>query len=109
ARLYLKDIEATSNMYYDEEMLKQQQRLEQLLSRPVTDFELSVRSRNCLAAMNINSLGDLTRVSEQELLSGKNFGETSLEEVRELMKQHGLSIGQNLHDKQREPVFTFKD
>ena len=109
ARLYLKDIEATSNMYYDEEMLKQQQRLEQLLSRPVTDFELSVRSRNCLAAMNINSLGDLTRVSEQELLSGKNFGETSLDEVRELMKQHGLSIGQNLHDKQREPVFTFKD
>lgn len=109
AHLYLKDIEATSNMYYDEETLRAQQKLEQLLSRPVTDFELSVRSRNCLAAMDINSLGDLTRVSEQELLSGKNFGETSLDEVRELMKLHGLSIGQNLHDKAREPSFSFKD
>jgi DNA-directed RNA polymerase subunit alpha len=109
ARLYLKDIEATGNMYYDEDTLKQQQKLEQLLARPVTDFELSVRSRNCLSAMEINSLGDLTRVSEQELLSGKNFGETSLQEVRELMKQHGLSIGQNMHEKAREPSFSYKD
>jgi DNA-directed RNA polymerase subunit alpha len=109
ARLYLKDIEATSNMYYDEDTLKAQQKLEQLLARPVTDFELSVRSRNCLTAMDIKSLGDLTRVSEQELLSGKNFGETSLTEVRDLMKQHGLTIGQNLHDKQREPTFAFKE
>lgn len=109
AHLYLKDIEATSNMYYDEETLKQQQRLEQLLSRPVTDFELSVRSRNCLASMNIKSLGDLTRISEQELLSGKNFGETSLTEVRDLMRAHGLMVGQNLHEKAREPIFTFRE
>jgi len=107
ALLYLKDIEATSDMYYDEETLKNQARLEQLLARPVTDFELSVRSRNCLASMNINSLGDLTEVSEQELLSGKNFGETSLVEIRELMQSHGLSIGQNLHEKMaREPAFN---
>jgi DNA-directed RNA polymerase subunit alpha len=109
ARLYLKDIEATGNMYYDEDSLKQQQRLEQLLSRPVTDFELSVRSRNCLATMGIESLGDLTRTSEQELLSGKNFGETSLTEVRELMRQHGLTIGQFLHEKQREPSLDLRD
>ncbi|MFO1094991.1 MAG: DNA-directed RNA polymerase subunit alpha C-terminal domain-containing protein [Planctomycetaceae bacterium] len=109
ARLYMKDIEATSDMYYDEESLKQQQRLEHLLNRPVTDFELSVRSRNCLSGMNIRSLGDLTRISEQELLSGKNFGETSLNEVRELMRTHGLTIGQNLHEKGREPAVTFRD
>lgn len=96
ARLYLRDIEATSNMYYDEESARQQARLEQLLSRPVTDFELSVRSRNCLEGMNINSLGDLTRISEQDLLAGKNFGETSLHEIREMMSAHGLMIGQNL-------------
>src|SRR4051812_9186070 len=97
AVLYLKDIEATSSMYYDEDTLKQQQKLEQLLNRPVTDFELSVRSRNCLQSMEIRSLGDLTRISEQELLSGKNFGETSLNEVRELMRHHNLVVGQNLH------------
>jgi len=101
ALLYLKDIEATSSMYYDEDTLKQQQKLEQLLNRPVTDFELSVRSRNCLQSMDIRSLGDLTRISEQELLSGKNFGETSLNEVRELMRQHNLVVGQNMHQKAR--------
>ncbi|MEW4488105.1 DNA-directed RNA polymerase subunit alpha C-terminal domain-containing protein [Thalassoglobus sp. JC818] len=109
AVLYLKDIEATSNMYYDEESLKEQQKLEQLLGRPVTDFELSVRSRNCLATMGIETLGQLTEISEQELLSGKNFGETSLMEVRELMAQHSLSIGQYLHEKQREPAFDQRD
>ena len=97
AELYLKDIEATQGMYYDEDQAKQEARLKQLLSRPVTDFELSVRSRNCLQAMNINSLGDLTEVSEQELLAGKNFGETSLMEIRELLAAHGLRIGQHLH------------
>ncbi len=109
ARLYLKDIEATSDMYYDEDSLKAQQRMEQLLSRPVTDFELSVRSRNCLATMGIDSLGDLTRISEQELLSGKNFGETSLTEVRELMRQHGLTVGQFMHEKAREPSLDLRD
>jgi len=109
ARLFLKDIEATGDMYYDEDSLKQQQRLEQLLNRPVTDFELSVRSRNCLATMGIDTLGDLTRVSEQELLSGKNFGETSLTEVRELMRLHNLSLGQFQHEKAREPSFDSRD
>jgi DNA-directed RNA polymerase subunit alpha len=97
AELYLKDIEATQGMYYDEDHAKQEARMKQLLGRPVTDFELSVRSRNCLQAMNIISLGDLTEVSEQELLAGKNFGETSLMEIRELLQAHGLRIGQNLH------------
>ena len=110
ALLYLKDIEATSDMYYDEETLKNQARMEQLLARPVTDFELSVRSRNCLAGMDINTLGDLTEVSEQELLSGKNFGETSLVEIRELMQSHGLTIGQNLLERMaREPVINTQD
>ncbi|GAB4155730.1 MAG: DNA-directed RNA polymerase subunit alpha C-terminal domain-containing protein [Planctomycetaceae bacterium] len=96
AVLYLKDIEATDNMYYDEESARNEARLEQLLNRPVTDFELSVRSRNCLEGMDIYTLGDLTRISEQDLLSGKNFGETSLHEIREIMAAHGLMIGQNL-------------
>jgi len=109
AQLYLKDIEATSSMFYDEETLKQQQKLETLLSRPVTDFELSVRSRNCLAGMDIKSLGDLTKITEAELLAGKNFGETSLKEVRELMALHGLKIGQNIHEKARDTAPDFRD
>ncbi len=97
AQLYLKDIDATQGMYYDEDQARSEARMKQLLGRPVTDFELSVRSRNCLQAMDINTLGDLTEVSEQELLAGKNFGETSLMEIRELLAAHGLRIGQHLH------------
>ena len=106
AKLYLKDIEATSNMYYDEETLRNQARMDQLLQRPVTDFELSVRSRNCLQSMGIKTLGDLTRISEQELLAGKNFGETSLVEIRSLMTAHGLDVGQNIHEKLEEQTDT---
>jgi DNA-directed RNA polymerase subunit alpha len=96
ARLFLKDIEATDDMYYDEESARSKAKLEQLLGRPVTDFELSVRSRNCLQGMNIFTLGDLTKITEQDLLAGKNFGETSLQEIREMMQAHGLRIGQNI-------------
>ena len=81
--------------------------MEQLLSRPVTDFELTVRSRNCLESIGVETLGDLTEVSEMELLSGKNFGETSLVEIRELMTMHSLQVGQNVNkDTEFEPVFA---
>lgn len=96
AIMYMKDIEATQEMFYDDETARNEARLQQLLDRPVTDFELSVRSRNCLAGMNILTLGDLTRTTEADLLGGKNFGETSLIEIRELMTAHGLKVGQNL-------------
>lgn len=106
ATLYLKDIEATQDMYYDEDQARQEARMKQLLGRPVTDFELSVRSRNCLTAMNIQTLGDLTEISEQELLAGKNFGETSLLEIRELLSAHGLRIGLNLHKVHARDTFV---
>jgi DNA-directed RNA polymerase subunit alpha len=96
ARMYMKDIEATQEMFFDDDLARNEARLSQLLSRPVTDFELSVRSRNCLAGMNIMTLGDLTEITETDLLAGKNFGETSLVEIRDLMAQHGLRVGQNL-------------
>src|SRR5919201_6548909 len=70
----------------------------QVLEIPVTDFELSVRSRNCLKKMNIKTLGDLTRVTEQQLLSSKNFGETSLQEIKEMMTSKGLRLGQSLEE-----------
>ncbi|MBS0202690.1 MAG: tetratricopeptide repeat protein [Planctomycetes bacterium] len=106
AKMYMQDIEATSEMYYDDDMARNEARLAQLLSRPVTDFELSVRSRNCLASMNIVTLGDLTKITEGELLEGKNFGETSLVEIRELMTAHGLQVGQNLQPAKVKDTFA---
>jgi DNA-directed RNA polymerase subunit alpha len=65
-----------------------------VLSIPVTDFELSVRRRNCLQKMGITALGDLCRCTEQELLASKNFGETSLVEIRDMLISKGLKLGQ---------------
>ena len=102
ARLYMKDASASGNVYYDEDTARQNERMVQLLSVSVNDFELSVRSRNCLQKMGIETLGDLVRTNEQQLLSSKNFGETSLVEIREMLSSRGLVLGQ-LADQQREP------
>ncbi len=98
ARLFLKDAQASLTMYYNPEEEHAFSRFSQVLEIPVTDFELSVRSRNCLKKMNIKTLGDLTRVTEQQLLSSKNFGETSLAEIKEMMTTKGLRLGQSLEE-----------
>lgn len=108
ARLFLKDASASGDMYVDEEAQKRNDRLAQVLNIPVSDFELSVRSRNCLAKMGIRTLGDLTRTTEQDLLASKNFGETSLVEIREMLQQKGLQLGQFAHEKpEPEPSIDY--
>src|SRR6478735_7095950 len=94
ARLYMKDVESARSMYYDEDAERRGGQRNAVLEIPITDFELSVRSRNCLKKMNIKSLGDLLRTTEQELLSYKNFGETSLNEIKALLAGKGLRLGQ---------------
>lgn len=74
--------------------MKTRDRLDQVLTLPVSDFELSVRSRNCLQKMGIHTLGDLARTSEEEILASKNFGETSLVEIKDMLASKGLSLGQ---------------
>lgn len=98
ARLYMKDVESARSMYYDEDMDRRGDRRNAVLEIPISDFELSVRSRNCLKKMSIRSLGDLLRTTESELLSYKNFGETSLSEIKALLAQKGLRLGQALDD-----------
>src|SRR5215218_8768097 len=102
ARMYMKDVESARSMYYDEDDRKGDAR-NRVLEIPITDFELSVRSRNCLKKMNIRSLGDLLKTTEQELLSYKNFGETSLNEIKALLAQKGLRLGQTA-DESKVPV-----
>jgi DNA-directed RNA polymerase subunit alpha len=94
ARLFLKDSSASGDLQLDEQEMKQRDRLDQVLCLPVSDFELSVRSRNCLQKMGIHTLGDLARTTEEEILASKNFGETSLVEIRDMLSSKGLSLGQ---------------
>ncbi len=105
AKLFFKDAQASSEMYYDEDAQKRRDRMSQVLGIPVTDFELSVRSRNCLQKMGVMTLGDLCRTSEQELLSSKNFGETSLIEIKEMLASKGLKLGQLATEKRVSDLF----
>ncbi len=100
AILFQKDIESSKTMIYDEEKEKKKTRKSQILETPISDFELSVRSRNCLKRMNINTVGDLLNITEVELLSYKNFGETSLGEVKTILGTKGLRLGMALEEKQ---------
>ena len=93
AILFKKDIESSKTMVYDEEKEKTRHRQSQVLETPLTDFELSVRSRNCLKKMNIETLGDLLNITEAELLAYKNFGETSLVEIKTILEPRGLRLG----------------
>jgi len=94
ARLYFKDISASRDMLYDEDAARDLVKRNAILDTPVTDFELSVRARNCLKKMQIRTLGDLLRISEAELLSYKNFGEQSLTEIKSMLASKGLKLGQ---------------
>jgi len=100
AILFRKDIESSKTMFYDEEKEKKKDRREQILETPLSDFELSVRSRNCFKKMNIRTLGDLMNITEVELLSYKNFGETSLREIKSILESKGLRLGLALEEGQ---------
>ena len=100
AILFKKDIESSKTMFYDEEKEKKKTRKNQILETPISDFELSVRSRNCLKKMKIDTIGDLLNISEAELLSYKNFGETSLAEIKAILEPKGLYLGMALEEKE---------
>ena len=104
AQLFLKDLESSKNMIYDEEREKRKDRQNKILEIPISDFELSVRSRNCLKKMNILSIGDLLRTTEAELLSYKNFGETSLQEIKRILDSKNMRLGMALEDKNASSV-----
>ncbi|HVS62473.1 MAG TPA: DNA-directed RNA polymerase subunit alpha [Thermoanaerobaculia bacterium] len=70
--------------------------LDALLEKPIDELELSVRSANCLKNANINTLRDLVRRSEKDMMETKNFGKKSLEELQELLGKLGLSFGMDV-------------
>ena len=102
ARLYLRDAIESTDMFYDEAERRNKERREIILKTPVSDFELSVRSRNCLAKMNIRILEDLVRKTESEMLAYKNFGETSLKEIKEMLETRELSLGCGREDEEMQ-------
>ena len=80
----------------EEEVEVKEERLNENLFRPVSELELSVRSANCLKNANIKLIGELVQKTEAEMLKTKNFGRKSLNEIKKILEDMGLSLGMKL-------------
>jgi len=77
----------------EEEKKEEERRLMELLSRPVSELELSVRAANCLKNAGIRYIGELVQKTDQEMLKTQNFGRKSLNEIKTVLASMGLSLG----------------
>jgi DNA-directed RNA polymerase subunit alpha len=82
----------------EEEEEEKEEKLNENLFRPVSELELSVRSANCLKNANITLIGELVQKSESEMLKTKNFGRKSLNEIKSILEDMGLSLGMKLEN-----------
>jgi DNA-directed RNA polymerase subunit alpha len=73
-------------------------KLNENLFKSVDELELSVRSANCLKNADIRYIGDLVQKTEAEMLKTKNFGRKSLNEIKEILSEKGLSLGMKLEN-----------
>jgi DNA-directed RNA polymerase subunit alpha len=78
--------------------------LESKLSMSLAELDLSVRATNCLESENINTVRDLMMRTEDQLLGVRNFGETTLTEVREKLSDIGLRLGMRLPSAPANPL-----
>lgn len=69
------------------------ERIRQILSTPVEELELSVRSSNCLKNANIRTIGELTKKTEEDIAKTRNFGKKSLTEIKEKLQEWNLNLG----------------
>jgi len=70
----------------------------ELLNKSIDMLELSVRAKNCLDSENVQTLRDLVQMSETELLKVRNFGKTSLKEVKNKLTALGLNLGLSVEE-----------
>ena len=83
----------------EEDAEEEDQAFKELISKPISELELSVRSANCLEAAHIKTIGDLVTKTEQQMLKYKNFGKKSLSEITAILQSMGLTLGMNFEDK----------
>ncbi|MGE4492222.1 MAG: DNA-directed RNA polymerase subunit alpha [Syntrophotalea sp.] len=81
-----------------EEESEENRKINENLYRSVEELELSVRSANCLKNANIHLIGDLVQRSEAEMLKTQNFGRKSLNEIKDILADMGLSLGMALEN-----------
>ncbi len=79
-----------------EEEEKKQSKLYECLSQPIDDLDLSVRARNCLDSISLVTVADLVANSESDLMKLRNFGKTSLKEIKKKLSDLGLTLGMDV-------------
>jgi DNA-directed RNA polymerase subunit alpha len=80
----------------DQEPTGDVEEIRRKLSLPISSLALSVRARNCLEGENIKTIGDLVQKSPAEMIKVRNFGKTSLVEVKKKLSEMGLALGMDL-------------
>ena len=69
---------------------------DEMLDRPITDYPLSIKALNCLKSADINTLRELVRLTEMDLLKFRNFGKKSISELSDFIKDHDLTWGMDV-------------
>jgi len=82
-----------NNLGIEDDLDDENDHIRKILSTPVEELELSVRSSNCLKNANIKTIGELTRKTEDDIARTRNFGKKSLQEIKEKLKEWNLSLG----------------
>ena len=77
---------------------EEEEKLNPILLKPIDELELTVRSANCLKAENIQYIGDLIQRTEVELLKTPNLGKKSLNEIKAVLSEMGLTLGVRLEN-----------
>lgn len=83
----------------EEEEEEEDSAFKEMINKPISELELSVRSANCLEAANIKTIGDLIQKSEAQMLKYKNFGKKSLSEIHAILVHMNLSLGMNIEER----------
>jgi DNA-directed RNA polymerase subunit alpha len=83
----------------EEEEEEEDKEFLELVNKPITELELSVRSANCLEAANIKTIGDLIQKTEAQMLKYKNFGKKSLSEIQNILQSMNLHLGVNVQER----------
>ena len=85
------------------------EKVKDLVNRPLEEFDISVRSRHTLEKGNIRTLGDVARRSENDILQIENFGRKSLQEVEDLLANHGLRFGMKFQEGDDGELFVLQE
>ncbi len=89
-----------------EPIVQEKKKTNENLYKSIDELELSVRSSNCLRNADITYIWELVEKTEADMLKTKNFGRKSLEEIKEILEEMGLSLGMNLEDFEPPPKET---